>query len=162
MKRAWLLRKRREAVSPVIATILMVAITVVLAAVLYVMVSGLIGPTGGGGPQVAFLSSTATGNVNEYKLEVGSVSQAVLLANFQVAVLNRTTNAVAISSVTLASGTLGTGGGVTLVFTDLNTDGKVGGGDFFILQGVKGSNSYTINLLWKASGSRIISGNVPP
>ena len=37
-----IVRKNEEAVSPVIATILMVAITVVLAAVLYVMVSGLI------------------------------------------------------------------------------------------------------------------------
>ena len=37
-----IIRKDETAVSPVIATILMVAITVVLAAVLYVMVSGLI------------------------------------------------------------------------------------------------------------------------
>ncbi len=45
-----IIRKDEAAVSPVIATILMVAITVVLAAVLYVMVSGLlVGP--GGGPQ---------------------------------------------------------------------------------------------------------------
>lgn len=42
-----IIRKDEQAVSPVIATILMVAITVVLAAVLYVMVSGLI--TGPGG-----------------------------------------------------------------------------------------------------------------
>ena len=39
MKRIWK-KNAKEAVSPVIATILMVAITVVLAAVLYVMVSG--------------------------------------------------------------------------------------------------------------------------
>lgn len=38
MKKIWKTRKGREGVSPVIATILMVAITVVLAAVLYVMV----------------------------------------------------------------------------------------------------------------------------
>src|SRR5207245_10208655 len=45
-----IIRKDEAAVSPVIATILMVAITVVLAAVLYVMVCGLItGP--GGTPQ---------------------------------------------------------------------------------------------------------------
>ncbi|MGD0818919.1 MAG: archaellin/type IV pilin N-terminal domain-containing protein, partial [Methanomassiliicoccales archaeon] len=36
----WKMRKDKSAVSPVIATILMVAITVVLAAVLYVMVMG--------------------------------------------------------------------------------------------------------------------------
>ncbi|MEE9592066.1 MAG: archaellin/type IV pilin N-terminal domain-containing protein, partial [Thermoplasmata archaeon] len=40
------IRKNRKAVSPVIATILMVAITVVLAAVLYVMVSGLVSGPG--------------------------------------------------------------------------------------------------------------------
>ncbi|HII40080.1 MAG TPA: type IV pilin, partial [Thermoplasmata archaeon] len=43
-----IIRKDEQAVSPVIATILMVAITVVLAAVLYVMVSGLIGNPGAG------------------------------------------------------------------------------------------------------------------
>ena len=42
MKRIW---KKKDGVSPVIATILMVAITVVLAAVLYVMVIGM-GDTG--------------------------------------------------------------------------------------------------------------------
>jgi flagellin-like protein len=41
MKRVWK-KNNKEAVSPVIATILMVAITVVLAAVLYVMVSAYI------------------------------------------------------------------------------------------------------------------------
>jgi flagellin-like protein len=46
MKNVRLVRKDENAVSPVIATILMVAITVVLAAVLYVMVSGLIGGPG--------------------------------------------------------------------------------------------------------------------
>ncbi|MFQ5552152.1 MAG: archaellin/type IV pilin N-terminal domain-containing protein [Thermoplasmata archaeon] len=40
------IRRDRKAVSPVIATILMVAITVVLAAVLYVMVSGLVSGPG--------------------------------------------------------------------------------------------------------------------
>src|SRR3989475_11468709 len=44
------IQKDEAAVSPVIATILMVAITVVLAAVLYVMVSGLITPVGGNKP----------------------------------------------------------------------------------------------------------------
>src|SRR5467141_497892 len=42
-----IIRKDEAAVSPVIATILMVAITVVLAAVLYVMVSGLLSGPGG-------------------------------------------------------------------------------------------------------------------
>ncbi len=42
MKKIW---RDKEGVSPVIAVILMVAITVVLAAVLYIMVSGMLGGT---------------------------------------------------------------------------------------------------------------------
>jgi flagellin-like protein len=42
MRKVWAMRRNEEAVSPVIATILMVAITVVLAAVLYVLVLSLI------------------------------------------------------------------------------------------------------------------------
>ncbi len=61
MKCVRLVRKDENAVSPVIATILMVAITVVLAAVLYVMVSGLLtGP--GGGPQTIGVSKTSNAN----------------------------------------------------------------------------------------------------
>jgi flagellin-like protein len=47
-KRKW----KDDAVSPVIATILMVAITVVLAAVLYLLVSGLIGGGGSTAKQI--------------------------------------------------------------------------------------------------------------
>ncbi len=45
MGKSWMIRKDQKGVSPVIATILMVAITVVLAAVLYAMVSAMIPPT---------------------------------------------------------------------------------------------------------------------
>jgi flagellin-like protein len=43
MKKSWILRKDEEGVSPVIATILMVALTVVLAAILYVLILSLSG-----------------------------------------------------------------------------------------------------------------------
>ncbi|UCE91998.1 MAG: type IV pilin N-terminal domain-containing protein [Methanobacteriota archaeon] len=57
MKRVWAFRKDAEAVSPVIATILMVAITVVLAAVLYVMVLGF-GGTSTTTPTATYSKST--------------------------------------------------------------------------------------------------------
>lgn len=60
MKKMW--KKNNKAVSPVIATILMVAITVVLAAVLYVMVMGF---GGSGSPEAPTVSlskmTTSTG-----------------------------------------------------------------------------------------------------
>jgi len=72
MKKLWLIRKDEEAVSPVIATILMVAITVVLAAVLYVMVSGLLGGGGGGAAKSVGFSPASAGN--NWTLTVASVS----------------------------------------------------------------------------------------
>jgi archaeal type IV pilus assembly protein PilA len=59
MKKMWKIKKDKSAVSPVIATILMVAITVVLAAVLYVMVMGFGGSNGGNAPAVTLAK---TGN----------------------------------------------------------------------------------------------------
>jgi len=56
------MRKNKEAVSPVIATILMVAITVVLAAVLYVMVMGF-GGTSGNTP-TATMTYAKTNQIN--------------------------------------------------------------------------------------------------
>ncbi len=44
MRKSWMIRKDQEGVSPVIATILMVAITVVLAAVLYAVVTSIVPP----------------------------------------------------------------------------------------------------------------------
>ncbi len=66
------IRRDRTAVSPVIATILMVAITVVLAAVLYVMVSGLVtGP--GGTPEAMGVSVSKTPDGTNWKLTFSKV-----------------------------------------------------------------------------------------
>src|SRR5207237_4557166 len=76
------IRKDEAAVSPVIATILMVAITVVLAAVLYVMVSGLISPVSGNKPLVTFSSVTqSSGNAT---IGVAVASQAGSPQNHKV------------------------------------------------------------------------------
>src|SRR3989441_4698132 len=62
-----IIRKDEAAVSPVIATILMVAITVVLVAVLYVMVSGLLTPTGQG-PRVMGVNIGRSGDGTNWTL----------------------------------------------------------------------------------------------
>ena len=71
MQNVRLVREDESAVSPVIATILMVAITVVLAAVLYVMVSGLIsGP--GGTPVSMGISVSRSGDGSNWVMLVSS------------------------------------------------------------------------------------------
>src|SRR5438046_8352758 len=77
-----IIKNDEAAVSPVIATILMVAITVVLAAVLYVMVSGLITPVGGNKPLVTFSAVTqSSGNAT---IAVAGASQSVSPSNYKV------------------------------------------------------------------------------
>jgi len=70
MKKIWAMRKETDGVSPVIATILMVAITVVLAAVLYVMVLGI----GGGSTDTTIVTMTKSSTATLYTYTVNGVS----------------------------------------------------------------------------------------
>ena len=67
MKKLWNARKDSEGVSPVIATILMVAITVVLAAILMVMVMGM---TGDGGQSVVATINAPDGAAGNTQINV--------------------------------------------------------------------------------------------
>jgi len=96
MKNVRLIRKDESAVSPVIATILMVAITVVLAAVLYVMVSGLIsGP--GAGPQAMGVTVSRSSDGQNWVLLVSSTpsGKTYSLARLTVFRTDGTTNLTA-------------------------------------------------------------------
>jgi len=68
--------KNKEAVSPVIGVILMVAITVVLAAVLYVWVSGFMTAGGGGAAPTAALGTPTLVGTN-YTVKVTSISAKI-------------------------------------------------------------------------------------
>ncbi|MCU0862127.1 MAG: type IV pilin N-terminal domain-containing protein [Methanomassiliicoccales archaeon] len=73
MKKIWSMKKK-DGVSPVIATILMVAITVVLAAVLYVMVMGFGGGQSGQTPTVT-MTYQKTGS-GAYAFTVAGVTKS--------------------------------------------------------------------------------------
>ena len=77
-----IIRKDEQAVSPVIATILMVAITVVLAAVLYVMVSGLIGGTTTSSKPAVTLTISKTSNGAD--ILVAGIQPTAAPSNFKV------------------------------------------------------------------------------
>lgn len=131
-ERSWR-KARKRGVSPIIATILLVAITVVLAAVLYVLISGLTTggsnktPIGGSfGFGTAAQSNTATGcgssppAGNCYSIGISSSSSAATTANINFAVqtssgtpvtlgTGATLILVSISGSTLATYTFSTG-----------------------------------------------------
>ncbi len=96
-----IIRKDENAVSPVIATILMVAITVVLAAVLYVMVSGLIsGP--GNAPKAIGVSVTKSSNGANWILTFTSVPTG--LSNTTTTLtISTTSGTVAVPATNLGS-----------------------------------------------------------
>lgn len=153
------IRRNEKAVSPVIATILMVAITVVLAAVLYVMVSGLIG-TGTTGAPTAEMITTPT--QDGYELEVAAPSRQEALNAYKVSVLKDGTPWG--TPAALAGGNILTGpAGEKLNFTDLTSDTKLTGGDFFTLEVLESGAQYEVILLWAANDNKITSEtiNVP-
>src|SRR3989442_8413380 len=99
-----IIRKDEAAVSPVIATILMVAITVVLAAVLYVMVSGLLTPTGQG-PRVMGVNITPSGDGTNWTLLITTTPTGLTLSATKLTITtgggaNTVVNNIAFSSLT--------------------------------------------------------------
>src|SRR2546428_8240573 len=82
-----IIHKDEQAVSPVIATILMVAITVVLAAVLYVMVSGLIsGP--GGTPTAWGVNIGRSGDQSNWTLTFTSIPSSPATSSVFITIRN--------------------------------------------------------------------------
>jgi flagellin-like protein len=158
MKKIWTVRRDAEAVSPVIATILMVAITVVLAAVLYVMVLGF-----GGNTNVAPTLDLSRSNFqNGYKMtctapteDVGWGDVTIQLngiswSNFTATDLTTTTGDAA--EWTYGSGRSVNGVSVWLNITDVGGNGKINGGDFFTMTyggvGWTSGTDYAVTMLY--------------
>jgi len=135
MKKIWSIRRKTEAVSPVIATILMVAITVVLAAVLYVMVMGF----GGGG------SNTPTASFAQNRNSAG---------NYTCTVLSISTNTVKFADtlivVTPAGGTANVHIQPALVGST-----TVGAGDWFYVGGLSPNTLYTVTVKYIPTNNAI-------
>lgn len=131
-ERRW--RKRgKRGVSPIIATILLVAITVVLAAVLYILISGLTKGPGntplGSALAVGPASESVNGTANQYVFAIVSASGGLILNNLQFQVQNPSGGVVTLTggsiivtgltgagvgTYTLASGTWSAGGTLTV------------------------------------------------
>src|SRR5229473_5394004 len=105
-----IIRKDEQAVSPVIATILMVAITVVLAAVLYVMVSGLIsGP--GGTPTAWGVNIGKSGDQSNWTLTFTSIPSSAATNSVFITIRNAAGAAVSGATNVMFSTIAGGGAG---------------------------------------------------
>jgi len=168
MKKIWAIRKDAEAVSPVIATILMVAITVVLAAVLYVMVLGF----GGGGTQTPTSSLSKVTPAPDYgvKYQFAPMSKDTAWSDVSILISDGT------NTVSWAPLTTDLDGGATVKYagamkalgtvsvwcniTDLAGNGYVNQGDFFTLTtgsdpAFSTSTTYTVTVMYDPSSSKV-------
>src|SRR6266704_2591519 len=154
-----IIRKDEAAVSPVIATILMVAITVVLAAVLYVMVSGLLVGPGATRPQITFGSVDQTVSPGNATFAVAGVTQAVGPASYKVNLQRGTSAGTAIAMPTTSGGYASVTVGSTvyrIYWTDIGGGNTINEGDQFRVAGngvpLSPTGAYTFYLLWNDGG----------
>ncbi len=138
-------RKKEEGVSPVIATILMVAITVVLAATLYLMLpkSG----TGGTTPPIKFVA-TKTGTTN-WTLEVSANDLRPIDLKYAI---QKSDGSYIVSGVQFpaTSGTADTNG---VTWYDANGDSKVNTGDTIAINNSGVASGDTFKITAGATGS---------
>jgi len=144
--KTWNMRKKKDAVSPVIATILMVAITVVLAAVLYVMVMGF------GGDTTSTPTASLTKDGNHLVLSI-SESEKISDGTLYVRINDTTTYAMKLGLI--GSGT------ASVYFVDAGGDGVISTGDYF--NTTAAASGVTISLLYKSGDTNtpIADGIVP-
>ncbi len=140
-----------EAVSPVIATILMVAITVVLAAVLYVMVIGMGG--GSASTPAGSWNSVAPESQTTAKVVFGAFTVDVKPLDLKIFV---SVNESATGSITIPSNTGtapqtctwtdGPAGAAVTYFDYSPAGGTVNAGDYLSFTGLRAGTVYTLEV----------------
>ena len=156
MKKKMFIRRGEEGVSPVIATILMVVITVVLAAVLYTMVScARLSPI----PIGTWCDETMVSST-EATVEFGEMSRKIRPMNLEfILIRNSTTEArYGFSSNTDEHLALKSGTGIgTLTFENLGDRICVDAGDRMRLTNLTPNSEYILKMIWAPSGDEMAS-----
>lgn len=160
------LRTDGEAVTPVVAEILLVAIAVVLAAVIYIMASGLLQAPGANKPYVTFaapvrIAAGTTGLAN-YSIQVADVSASVAYGSYKVNLAVEDTiysAAVPVAASGQPASLVANGTAYRIVWNDAGGDGMLNAGDTFVVSGngvpLPANVHFRFYLIWVADGSAI-------
>lgn len=174
MKKSWAIRKDAEGVSPVIGTILMVSITIVLVAVLFVTVVGLGGnnftpsvlvldkQTVANGYRVILTDATAEIKWGDVLIQLSEGADTVSWGNLT------TENLVSPSSPATWRFGQSTTLGVLQVFlnvTDLSANGKINQGDYITFTTPTAptfstSLTYVLTLVYEPNGGSVMSSGI--
>lgn len=141
-----------------IVVVVVVVVLIVLAAVLYVMVTGLVGGPGPSQTRPAVTFSQTSAIPNGVEFAVAGASQSVGSSNYR---MNLQVNATAGTAVTLSAAMSYTIGSntYTITWTDIGGEGDLTGGDQFRVTragGLPPNTEFTVRLLW-IDGSQIQS-----
>lgn len=139
--------RRSKGVSPVIAVILMVAITVVLAAVAWIMVSGMISQLDVPPTYVTLYREPTQTNSSQRNVIVAGMDRTYNLYNFESALTVNHSADYASLMDPIRNETVG-----NVTFVDQNADGKLNQGDYFIIS-ISRKTSYELQIFWKKNGS---------
>jgi hypothetical protein len=132
----------------IVVVVVVIVVPMVLAAVLYVMVSGLIGGPNEVSPSVTFTTSTACGPTC-WQFSVAGISTSASLGEFRVALL---VNSTSLGILPLADGPLQDDGLRRLQFVDVSSDAQLTAGDEFRLDNQGGPADCEVELFWAPNG----------
>lgn len=157
-------RLDRRAVSPVVAEILLVAIAVVLAAVIYFMASGLLSSTGATKPY-ASLAETYPNAQSNMTLKVAGISQSFSYNayKFNLGEQNVTGTATYIGPSGTPVYFVIAGATYRVTYTDVDGGGQLTQGDQITVSGngvpLPHNVHFTFYLIWATDGSLVTSNS---
>jgi hypothetical protein len=130
----------------VVIVAILIIVPLILSAVLYIMVSGLIGGTDGLEPDVLLGAPTSSAS-NQWSVEVAGASSLEPLHQFKVILLE---NGTWVDEIDPLSDWLSP----PLSFTDLAGERSLTSGDFFTITCKPGSH-YDLVIIWRASANEV-------
>lgn len=144
-------RDSKLAIIIVIVVVVAIVVPVVLAAVLYVMVSGLVGPNVPIVPTFALTPATSCGT-GCFDVRVASAEGAAGLGRFRVLLMLPDLREL---TGPLQEGTVLSDGGMFLNFTDRAVAGLLDASDRFRLENALLGGRYELILIWAPSGALV-------
>lgn len=139
----------RRGVSPVVGSILMVAITVIMVAVIWVMAQNLV-PNFSGAPTVDMRADNSGLLSSQIRIVIERNNLAdAAIGFYKVTIFKNDTNRI-MSNVHAQVGMMGTASDGTIVsFSNANA-GKLTAGDAFLLTNLKSGSLYTFYLIYQS------------
>lgn len=155
------LRKRIEAVSPVVATILMVAMTVVLTALLYIMVLGMIGGDFGENTRWGTIELVPVDGTT-FDAKVGKISPQARPMDLKI-IIGYNTSEGTYTFQTNGDGELVFAGGTDICdieYRDNADDSYVSTGDFLRVSNVPSGSVVKMYVLDATTGGLIVTKSI--